>query len=121
MSQFFVNGSGGGGGGSGFTWSEKSGAFNAVRANGYFITGAATATLPAAPAEGDSVQFAVDTAGLLTIQASPGQFIRLGTTITAAGGTAVNTQRGDAIELVYKSTGTVWMTVNSPVGGWNLT
>src|SRR5580692_2055097 len=94
---------------SGFTWSETSGAFNAAKNNGYFITAAATATLPASLAEGDTIDFSVDTASNLTITANTGQTIRLGTTVTAAAGTAVNTQRGDAIQLVYKSTGTVWM------------
>jgi hypothetical protein len=104
----------------GFKWSETSGAFNAAKSNGYFITTTATATLPATPTEGDTIKFFVDSTNLLTITGNTGQKIRLGTTISAAAGTAVNTQRGDSIELVYMSTGTTWQGV-SAVGGWNLT
>jgi hypothetical protein len=103
-----------------FTWSETSGAFNAVKQNGYFITTTATATLPASPTEGDTIIFSVDTTNLLTITANTGQTIRLGNTVTAAAGTAVNTLQGDSINLVYKSTGTVWIALSS-VGQWNLT
>ncbi len=101
-------------------WSETSGAFNAVKQNGYFITTTATGTLPASPSEGDTIQFFVDTTNLLTIQANTGQKIRLGTTISAAAGTCVNTQRGDSITLVYMSTGTTWQGTSAN-GGWNIT
>lgn len=104
-----------------FAWSDQSGAFAAAAANGYFITAVSTATLPALPSEGDTIRFIVDTASLLTIQANTGQKIRIGTTIGAAAGTAVNTQQGDAIELTYRSTGTTWFAANNPVGGWNVT
>lgn len=105
----------------GFIWTETSGAFAAAKEHGYFITTTATATMPASPTGGDTIRFMVDTTNLLTIQANTGQKIRIGTTISAAAGTAINTQRGDAIELVYMSTGTTWQTVNNPVGGWNVT
>lgn len=103
-----------------FVWSETSGVFNALKNNGYFITTTATADLPASPAEGDTIRFSVDTANFLTIQANTGQVIRLNTSVTASAGTAVNVAQGASIELVYKSTGTVWMAVSAN-GNWTLT
>jgi len=105
----------------GFAWSDTSGTVTAVAQNGYFITGTCTSTLPASPTEGDTVKYIVDTASLLTITGNTGQKIRIGTKLSAAAGTAVNTQQGDAIELVYRSTGTTWFAANNPVGGWNVT
>lgn len=102
----------------GFTWTETSGAFAAAAEHGYFITTTATATLPASPSEGDTIRFSCDTTNLLTITANTGQTIRLGTAVSSSAGTLISTQRGDSIELVYKSTGTVWIAQNS-VGGWN--
>ena len=102
-------------------WTDISGSVTAVSGNGYFATGTTTSTLPASPAQGDIVRYVVDTTNLLTIQAAGSQVIRIGTTVSAAGGTCVSTQRGDAIELVYRSTGTAWIAANNPVGGWNIT
>jgi hypothetical protein len=107
--------------GGGFNWSDTSGTVNALVENGYFITNTCTSTLPASPVEGNIVRYVVDTTNLLTITANTGQKIRIGTTLSAAAGTAVNTQRGDAIELVYRAVGTTWFAANNPVGGWNVT
>jgi hypothetical protein len=104
----------------GFTWSETSGAFNALKQNGYFITTTATATLPSAPSEGDTIKFSVDSTNLLTITAKTGQTIRFGSAVSASAGTAVNTARGDSCEIVYKSTGTVWICQNF-IGNWTIT
>jgi hypothetical protein len=104
-----------------FPWTDVSGAVSASSNNGYFVIGTCTSTLPAAPSQGDTVKYIVDHASqLLTIQASPGQFIRLGNTVTAAAGTAVSTLRGDAIELVYRSSDLTWLSLSS-VGQWSLT
>ena len=105
----------------GFAWSDTSGTVTAVAQNGYFITTTCTSTLPSAPSEGDTVKYIVDTTNLLTITGNTGQKIRIGTQLSAAAGTAVNTQRGDSITLVYRTTGTTWFSDCSPVGGWNVT
>lgn len=107
--------------GSGFAWSDTSGTVTASAENGYFITTTCTSTLPASPSEGDTVKYIVDTTNLLTITGNTGQKIRIGTQLSAAAGTAVNTQRGDAIELVYRTVGTTWFAQQNPVGGWNVT
>lgn len=106
--------------GAGFTWSDTSGAFAAVKENGYFITATSTATLPASPSEGDTIYFVVDTAQFLTITGNTGQKIRIGKTISAAAGTAVNNSQGDAVELAYRSTGTTWI-ATSVIGTWSVT
>jgi hypothetical protein len=77
--------------------------------------------LPASPNEGDTVNFIVDTASILTIQASGTQKIRVGTNISAAGGKCVNQDQGDGIELVYRATGTTWISFASPQGTWTVT
>lgn len=106
--------------GTGFAWSDQSGSFSAVAANGYFITATSTATLPATPIEGDAISFIVDTTQFLTITGNTGQKIRLGTTLSGAAGTCVNNARGDSIELVYRSTGTTWFGRTS-IGTWSIT
>lgn len=107
--------------GMGFTWSDASGAFLAASNNGYFITGASTPTLPAAPNEGDAVNFIVDTPSTCTITANAGQQIRIGAVLTAVAGTAANTVRGDSIILVYRATGATWFSLSGPQGIWQLT
>lgn len=107
--------------GSGFAWADGSGAIAVVSNRGYFITATSTATLPASPTEGDAVSFIVDTTQILTIQATGTQVIRVGNTVSAAAGTCVSTLRGDAISLVYRSTGTAWIADGGPQGNWVVT
>jgi len=111
----FVTTSGGGG----FTWNDVSGAFSPLRNNGYFITGTATGTLPAAPAQGDTVKFFVDHASqVLTIQATAGKIIRLGSLVSSSGGTAVSTVQGDSVELTYRTSDTCWCAIAGFTGTW---
>ena len=105
--------------GGGFTWNDISGAFSPLKNNGYFVTGTATGTLPAAPAQGDTIKFFVDHASqVLTIQASGTQIIRLGSIVSSAGGTAVSTVQGDSVELVYRTSDTCWCAVTGIIGTW---
>lgn len=105
--------------GGGFTWNDVSGAFSPLKDNGYFITGTATGTLPAAPSQGDTIKFFVDHASqVLTLQATGSQKIRLGTLISSAAGTAVSTLQGDSVELVYRSSDTCWCAVCGFSGTW---
>lgn len=109
-------------GGGGFTWSDVSGAFSPLKNNGYFITGTATGTLPASPAQGDTIKFFVDHASqLLTIDAPGTQIIRLGNQVTSAGGTFVSTAQGDSVELTYRTSDTCWCAIAGFSGTWNFT
>jgi hypothetical protein len=106
--------------GGGFTWSDNSGSFTAVKSTGYFITAASTPTLPASPSQGDIISFVIDNASTCTITANTGQKIRLGSALSASAGTCANNSRGDAITLVYRSTGTTWFAISSE-GTWSIT
>ncbi len=108
-------------GGGGFTWNDVSGAFSPLKNNGYFITGTATGTLPASPAQGDTIKFFVDHASqVLTIDAPGTQIIRFATAVSSAGGTFVSTAQGDAVELTYRASDTCWCAI-AYVGAWNHT
>jgi hypothetical protein len=103
------------------TWTDEAISFAAVAGNGYFVTATATATLPASPAQGDTIAFEVDGVGsLLTVKANTGQIIRLGKTASAAAGTAVNNFQGDSLTLVYRSADTSWQSISS-IGTWSIT
>ncbi|HXC05149.1 MAG TPA: hypothetical protein VNZ86_10390, partial [Bacteroidia bacterium] len=103
-----------------FTWTDENTNFNAAANGNYFITGAAIATLPASPSQGNTVAFAVDTASTLTITANTGQVIRIGSAVSAAAGTAVNNARGDSVTLVYRSSDTAWI-ATSVIGTFTVT
>jgi len=107
--------------GGGFTWSDVSGAFSPLKNNGYFVTATATGTLPAVPAQGDTIKFFVDHASqLLTIDAPGTQLIRIGSLVTSAGGTAVSTLQGDSVELVYRASNTCWCAIAGLTGTWTI-
>jgi len=89
------------------------------RNEGYISTAAITLTLPAIATDGDFVDFIVDAAAALTIQANAGQKIRLGANISTAAGTATSTAHGDAISLVYRQATLTWLTWNE-IGNWLL-
>ena len=108
--------------GGGFTWNDVSGAFSPVKNNGYFITGTATGNLPATPLQGDTIKFFVDhPSQVLTIDAPGTQIIRMGSAVTAAGGTAVSTAQGDSVELTYRASDTCWCAIAGFSGIWILT
>lgn len=93
-----------------FTWSDQATSFSAIAENGYFVTGIATATMPATPAEGDTIVFYVTTTAILTIQAAGTQVMQLGPTASAAGGHCASTAAaaGNSITFSYRTTGTTW-------------
>lgn len=105
--------------GGGFTWTDVSGAFSPLKENGYFVTATATGTLPASPAQGDTIKFFVDSASqFLTIKASGTQLIRFGSLASSAGGTAISTLQGDSVELIYRASDTQWCAIAGFTGTW---
>jgi hypothetical protein len=102
-------------GGASETWTDEAVSFNALAGNGYFITAALTATLPSSPTIGQKIDFIVDTTGSFVIQAAAGQAIRLGSSISAAAGTATNHARGDTISLLYSDSSSTWI-ANAAIG-----
>lgn len=103
--------------GSGFSWSDKSTSFTAVAENGYYASAALTATLPAIASQGDGVIIACDTTGAVIVQASAGQSIRIGNTISSVAGFITNTQKGDSLNLVYRAADSVWFSLATE-GSW---
>lgn len=104
-------------------WTDESTSFAAAASNGYFVTGAATATLPASPAQGATIAFCVDGAVLLTVTANTGQMIAVGSALSASAGTAKNAASvtGCSIVLVYRLSDTTWFSVPAPQGTWTVT
>lgn len=105
-------------------WTDEGSGFVAVSNNGYFIEGTLGATLPASPLQGDIVAFQVTTAGSLTsfnVQANSSQFINIGNSTSSSTGSASNTQNGDAIYLVYRTSDSTWYSTVGTTGNWNLT
>lgn len=104
-------------------WTDETTTFSPLAQNGYFVTGAATATLPASPAQGDTIAFCVDGAVALTITANTGQIIQVGSAVSAAAGTCVNAASvtGCSIVLVYRLSDTKWFAVPAPQGTWTVT
>lgn len=106
--------------GGGVTWSDTSGVATMSSNNGYFVTGAATPTLPASPSSGDVVEFVVLTAALCTVTANAGQKINLAGSLSATAGTASTSTAGFTLKLVYRSTGATWWAIASE-GSWTIT
>lgn len=103
-----------------FTYTDEAMSFAAASNNGYFVTGAATATMPAAPSQGDRIEFIVDTASTLTVTANAGQTLRIGSSLSAVAGTAANNARGDAVTFIYRAADTEWLAL-SVIGTWTVT
>lgn len=102
-------------------WTDESTTFSPAVGNGYFITGNATATLPASPSQGNMISFIVDAAATtVTVTANTGQVIRVGTAVSATAGTAANNARGDALTLIFRSSDSAWI-AREVIGTWTVT
>lgn len=90
-----------------------------VSDHGYFATAAGTYVLPASPTQGDLIIIVADTAGAVVVDAPSTHLIRIGSSITGAGGTLTSTAIGDSLTLRYRASTTTWMTVSS-MGNWTV-
>lgn len=105
-----------------FSWIDEAASFNALPATGYFVTATATATLPSAPTQGNTIEFIVDSAsGILTVQANTGQFIQIGQTKSVIAGKAVSNFPGDSLLIVYRAADAVWFSKGGPEGSFTIT
>lgn len=102
-------------------WTDEATSFNAIAGNGYFVTGTATATMPASPSQGNTIGFFVDTTNILTVTANTGQTIRVGSAVSASAGTCANHARGDSIIFVYRASDTQWCCIGGVNGTWTVT
>ncbi len=102
-----------------FAWTDEGTSFSPAAGNGYFVTAAATATLPASPSEGQTITIYADTGSTVVVQAQTGQVIRIAASTSSSGGTASSSVQGNSVTLVYRSASTTW---NSPAsqGTWVL-
>lgn len=107
------------GGGQAMLWSDQATNFTAARSNGYFLTGALTATLPASPIEGDEIAFFCIASSGCVIQANAGQTIRLTTGVSSTAGSATQNAQGDSLTLVYSASNTQWSATDA-TGTWTL-
>ena len=103
------------------SWSDKGTSFAASSGNGYFVTATSTATLPASPAQGDTIIFMNAGAGAsgIVITANTGQTIVQGTQSSTTAGTCTSQADGDSITLVYQTASTTWYSYGSQ-GTWLL-
>jgi hypothetical protein len=106
--------------GAGLTWSDQGTSFAAAVNNGYFVTAAAAATMPASPAEGDTIAFYATTSGACTVTGNTGQVLEIGNTSSASAGTAASTKAGDSVTFTYRTTGTTWWG-RAVQGSWTVT
>jgi hypothetical protein len=104
---------------SGLTWNDVAVNFAAASNNGYFVSANAIGTLPAAPAQGDEIEFCiVNGTTTLVIQANAGQQICIGLDLSAVAGTTTGDKLGDSISFTYQASSATWFSVTSPQGTW---
>lgn len=103
----------------GFPWTDEAISFPAVSQNGYFCTGVLTASLPASAGltNGATVIFYVDTASIVTVQASAGQQINISNNLSSVAGTASSNAEGSVLTLVFRIADTSWHAISS-LGSW---
>lgn len=87
--------------------------------NGYFATAAGTYALPATAVQGEMLIVVCDTAGAVVLDAPALNFIRIGSAISGAGGTATSNAIGDSLTLRYRLSTLTWE-ATSVIGTWTL-
>jgi hypothetical protein len=111
--------------GGGFTWTDVTGATQALLAQNGYVTDHTnvTYTLPASGALGDIIKI-VGKLGITTIAQNANQQILIGSasSTVGVGGSVAGTNVGDCIELICITAGasTVWRS-DSLIGNWTVT
>jgi hypothetical protein len=103
----------------GFPWTDEVISFAAVAQNGYFCTGVLTATLPASPAQGNTIIIYVDSASVVTVQANAGQTIQLSNTQSSVAGTVSSNTEGSVLQLVFRTADQEWHSI-AQEGTWTV-
>ncbi len=93
--------------------------FSAAVNNGYFCTAALTVNLPAGATQGQFVIIETATAGNVVIDAAPGDFIRMGSSVSTSGGTSTSSAEGNSVYLIYRTANTSWYSISTE-GTWVL-
>jgi hypothetical protein len=93
-------------------WTDESTSFSPTVGNGYFITGNASATMPASPTQGQAVAFNIDSASaILTLTANTGQVFSIGKVTSASAGTCVSNFNGDSVLFVFRNSDSSWRAI----------
>lgn len=103
----------------GLTWTDEAISFAAAVENAYFVTAAATATLPTGSSNGATIRIICVASSGVVIQAGTGDTIRIGSSVSSTTGTATNTAQGNSLTLHYYAAGTSWY-CEGVQGNWTL-
>ncbi len=99
-------------------YTDQGGSTSVTSDSGSFATAAITLTLPATPAQGEICEFVTTSADSLVVDAPGTQLIRIGTSVSSAGGTATSPAlAGSSLVLRYRSSDTTWY-ATSEIGVW---
>lgn len=98
-------------------FTDQAGSTSVTSDSGSFATAAITLTLPAVPAQGELLEFVCTSASALVLDAPSTHLIRIGASITSAGGTMTSNAIGDSVTLRYRASDTTWY-ATSVIGTW---
>ena len=87
--------------------------------NGYFATAIGTYDMPATAAQGDFIIVICDAAAGVILDLPAANFIRIGLSITADGGTITSTAIGDSVTFRYRIATKTWHTT-AVTGNWTI-
>jgi len=103
----------------GLTWTDQATSFAAAAENAYYVTAAATATLPSGASNGATIKIICVASSAVVIQSSDTDTIRIGASVSSGPGTATNTAQGNSLTLHYYAAGTSWY-AEGVQGNWTL-
>lgn len=104
----------------GIPWNDINGSQILAPNEGYFITGSGTYQLPFPAQQGQTIEIVVDTSSMITLSVLSGQTIRSASSVTSINGTAVNSKRGDTLEVVFRAATSTWWAKGNTSGNWEM-